>query len=188
MADDPIQADDGGSTRIKLHLRSGNFGEMDGLLNSKTLNALGKPYDGLVCGRSKVNQRVAPYGNVRVTYLDSLGKPFSFTLAFVELEIMSGDQRIHMEVLAAPPSDVGDVHITTYSVGCPQIVDVKQHKKRRRYVIANAPPIDQIFVTAVPSGASVMVYQSPDATVPRALFPVTAGAVDPVLYTSVVIT
>ena len=205
MADDPIQVDDGGSTRIKLHLRKPSFGEMDKLLDVEKLIALGKPYHELECGTFKANQRNSPYGNVRITYLDPLGNPFSFTQAFAELEIKSGVQRIHVEVLAAP--NAGDAQITVYSVGCPQIMDVKQHNKKRRYVITNAPPIDEVLVTAVAGGPSVLVYAIPrDASPATPATPTTPampaiparplivpaptppGVVASVLYTSVVIT
>jgi hypothetical protein len=184
MANDPIQADDGGSTRVKLFLRGGGVGAMDALLEVDNLVAPGKPYDGKVGASRRINSNGGPYTTIRITYVDSEGKPFSLVQPFAEFLIFSGDQRVHGEVLTG--ADAGDVLLTVFAQDGEPIVDAKQSRKRRRYIISNAPPIDQVFISAVLGGPSVMVYQSPDGA--RPLVPVTAAAVNPMFYTTVVVT
>ena len=78
MADDPIQADDGGSTRLKLHLRSGSRGAMNTLLDVEKLSATGKPYHDKRGSQKQVNQNGSVYGNVRIACVDIDGKAFDF--------------------------------------------------------------------------------------------------------------
>jgi hypothetical protein len=190
MADDPIQVDDGGSTRVKLFLRNDDPGEMDGLFSVKTLTTVSKPYTGKEGSQTKVNHNGAAYGNLRVTYVDSLGLPFSFTSPFVEFHIISGKQAIHGEVLTG--LNAGDLMLTVFADLTEPIVDSRQTRKRRRYVVTNAPPIHQVLVKTVAGGAFNLVYQASvvnKAPIPNVpLISPLGGATDPVFYSTVVVT
>ena len=184
MADDPIQVDDGGSTRIKLHLRSGNVGEMDALLDVAELKVEGKPYTGRQGSTKRINHRGADFGMLRITFTDSAGQAFIVDQPFVQFRIESGDHRVHGEVLTG--ENKGDLQLTLYSENCPPIVEARQSRGRRRYVIINSPPIDQVFATNKADADPELVYQIPSG--PTKLFPDTAGVVTPIFYSSVVIT
>ena len=52
--------------------------------------------------------------------------------------VVSGNQTILGEIDIA-----GDLTLTIYSTVADPMVEAKQHKRKRRYIIANAPPLIQ---------------------------------------------
>ena len=170
MADDPIIIDDGGSTRIKLLLKSNGIGEMDALLDVKKLPASTpvKPYDNKPGSQTKVDHNGTAYRDVKVTFIDRMGNAFIRATTFTDfVETTSADQMIRCELIAG-----GDARITVYG-GCEPKVEAKQHKRKRRYIVSNAPPIDTIVVDGVP----LLDVSAPSEP----------GLDRPIIYTTVVI-
>ena len=160
---EPVIFDDGGSTRIKRVLPGNGVGEMDSLLNVDDLGG------GVRGSLYKVNDT---FSQVLIVCQDKTGKPFSSTHALNgPVEVISGlNQQVSAQMVS------GDLLLTVSSSASDPIVEAKQHKRKRRYVVSNSGPIETVTI----NGAKV--YDTgPNGTLP-------AGANRPVLYTSVVLT
>jgi hypothetical protein len=183
MPNDPIVIDDGGSTRVKLIERGGGPGKMDDLLDVDTLNATGKPYDGLQGAQFKVTAKGGGqprYGSLQITYIDSLGKAFTSNSININQNflIVSDDQKLMGELDSGAART--NVELTIFSDVDDPIVEAKERKLQRRYVVSNAPPIQSVDVDGT------QVY---DVTAPP--FPPSSATVQPslpIVYTTVVIT
>src|SRR5215510_14202919 len=156
---DAVIFDDGGSTRIK-RLMSNGIGEMDSLLDVDDLTSppnsrgssddINKQYDNAVIGCQDDTGTVA---NVAIN-------------SFSTIEISS---QLDQNVLIKKTST--KLTITVFSKVSDPIVEAKQHKKKRRYVVANSGPIQTVKVDGV------KVYDVGNSPTGR-----------PVIYTSLVIT
>src|SRR5262245_34294704 len=166
MPGDPVIFDDGGSTRLKKKLPFG-VGQMDTLLNVQT----NVPVEGRAGSThdSDANPGDGSYGKIRVSFIDARGAAFdAFTKGFNNFEIVSGSQRI-TGVLFPADGTLKSLRITVHGPAeNPPIIEIKQHDGQRRYVVANAPPITEIFVdgnseyraAAPPKGTGPVLYTS----------------------------
>lgn len=148
---DAVIIDDGGSTRIK-QLPGTASGKMDDLLDKKK----GHP-DG-------------DFSKIRVVALGSDGLPLftrdqpmkksdafkiiSLNKQNVEGEMENNGKTIHLS-------------LTSDSPGVEPLVESKQHQQQRRYIVANAGPIQKVeYTEAVPSVPPVTslfdITQAPD--------------------------
>jgi hypothetical protein len=161
---EPIIFDDGGSTRIKRLLPGAGIGEMDSLLD---VDVLASPA-GARGSDHTVNDA---FNRVLIVCQDKTG-PFTLSFSgFTKVDLSSSlDQQLSAEMAA------GKLKITVFSTVSDPIVESKQHKKKRRYVVSNSGPIETVSVDGT------LVYDTrPGGTLP-------AGAARPILYTSVVLT
>lgn len=127
----PVIFDDGGSTRIKLLLNGGGAGAMDGLLdvNSATNQA------------TEVIHK--NYKTIQVSAIDDTGEP----VALLEsTDLTNGDSfqitSDNGQTVTGTIGVGGHLTITVAgTAGNPPMMEAKQFKKRRRYIIANAGAI-----------------------------------------------
>ena len=162
---DTVIIDDGGSTRIKKVTTTTAVGAMDSLLD-----VVDRP-DGTHGSDHTITDS---YSHLRIVIQDKLGKPFQITDAsFTSVAISSGlDQEITVD------KDTTSLTLTVFSATSDPIIESKQHKKKRRYVVANSGPIEKILV----DGAIVFNIRQGETTV------LPTGATKPIVYTSVVLT
>ncbi len=138
----PIIIDDGGSTRIKRLLTSG-FGAMDSLLDvDESLNP--PKSDTTVNG---------PFRQLKIAYIDKDGDPHKS----VDSPLLPGDsftvtsnnsQTVTVDIDANAD---GIIRLIGVGGNVP-LVEAKQFKKKRRYVVANAGPI--LVVDGVAGGVA----------------------------------
>jgi len=156
---DAVIVDDGGSTRIK-RLMSNGIGEMDSLLDVDDLttpaNSRGSTHD--------INKA---YTTAVIGCQDNTGTVANVAITFNgPIEISS---QLDQSVLISKTNT--KLTITVFSKVSDPIVEAKQHKKKRRYVVANSGPIQTVKV----NGTKVYdVNNSPTG--------------NDVIYTSIVIT
>lgn len=165
MADaDPVVIDDGGSTRIKRLFLGDGIGEMDKLLD---VDNLADPAD----TRGSSDTINSGYTNVLIVCQDKTGASFSMAFAnFANVVVTSGlNQNVKCENLT------NKLKITIFSPASDPIVESKQHKKKRRYVVSNSGPIEKVLVNGV------VKYDTSDNT------KLPDGALKPIIYTSVVL-
>lgn len=160
----PVIFDDGGSTRIKRVLPGNGVGEMDSLLNVDDLGS------GVRGSSHKVNDS---FTQVLIVCQDKTGNAFSSSHALKgAVEVISGlNQQVSAQMVS------GDLLLTISSNASDPIVEAKQHKKKRRYVVSNSGPIETVTINGT------KVY---DTGASGTMLP--AGADRPVLYTSIVLT
>jgi hypothetical protein len=160
---DAVIVDDGGSTRIK-RLMNG-IGEMDKLLDVDNLTDPA----GTRGSSDSINKT---YANLLIVCQDEDGAPKSQAITtFTTIEVASElSQNVRLK------KDAGGLRITIFGTGSDPIVEAKQHKKRRRYIVSNSGPIQTITVDGT------LVY---DVTNTAKL---PAGVNLPIIYTSLVIT
>jgi hypothetical protein len=127
----PVIFDDGGSTRIKLILNGGGAGVMDGLLDVDTTT---------MQASQTVNRN---YKQIQVSGIDHTGLPVpllpvsnlalgdSFTIESDNGQTVTGTIGVggHLTILVEG------------TAGNPPMMEAKQFKKKRRYIIANAGTI-----------------------------------------------
>jgi len=125
MAADAVIIDDGGSTRIKQLKGNVGDGKMDDLISEKTDQAKGK------------------FKSLRIVFFDSDGVahgPIDRNLnANDRFEIQSGNQQKIVGLM----NGAKKLSLSLES-GCTDLdplVDAKQHKQQRRYIVSNAGPI-----------------------------------------------
>ena len=160
---DAVIIDDGGSTRIK-RLMNG-VGEMDSLLD---VDNLGTPPG----GRGSTHDINKAYSQAVIACQGDDGLPFSMAIgAFSTIEVAS---EMDQNVLITRTSS--KLTVTPFSTVADPIVEAKQHKKKRRYIVSNSGPILTVKV------GGTLVYDVNDAS------KLPAGVNRPVIYTSVVIT
>jgi hypothetical protein len=162
---DTVIIDDGGSTRIKKVTTTTAVGAMDSLLDVDDRG------DGT---RGSDHTITDSYSHLRIVIQDKLGKPFQITDAsFTSVAISSGlAQEITVD------KDTASLALSVFSATTDPIVESKQHKKKRRYVVSNSGPIEKILV----DGAIVFNIRQGETSV------LPAGAAKPIVYTSVVVT
>jgi hypothetical protein len=161
-----IIVDDGGSTRIKRVMNGSAVGAMDSLLD----------VDDLGNGTRGSNHTVSDaYTNLLIVIQDKFGKPFTISdSSFTTVEISSG----LAQEITAQKNGGSSLTLTVFSGASDPIVESKQHRKKRRYVVSNSGPIEKIVV----DGAIVFnVRQGESPVLP-------ATATKPIVYTSVVLT
>jgi hypothetical protein len=130
---DAVIVDDGGSTRIK-RLMSNGIGEMDSLLDVDALtnpaNSRGSEHD--------INRQ---YNTAVIGCQDEQGTVVNVAInSFATIEIGS---QLDQNVLI---TNTTKLTITVFSKVSDPIVEAKQHKKKRRYVVANSGPIQTVKV------------------------------------------
>ena len=132
MAADAVIIDDGGSTRIKQLKGNDADGKMDDLISEKTDQAKGN------------------FSTLKVVFFDAAGVPHGPLGAAGNLnpgdafEIKSGNlQKIVGSVNGATKLSLS---IESNALGLDPIVDAKQHKQQRRYVVSNAGPIVSVAI------------------------------------------
>lgn len=157
--------DDGGSTRIKRVMTGTAVGAMDSLLDVDDRG------DGT---RGSAHTISDSYTKLRIVTQDKTGKAFEITdSVFATVVISSGlAQEIVAEKTAA------SLTLSVFSGISDPIVESKQHRKKRRYVVSNSGPIEKITV----DGAVVFNVRQGETTV------LPAGAAKPIVYTSIVLT
>jgi hypothetical protein len=166
MADaDPVVIDDGGSTRIKRFFLGDGIGEMDKLLD---VDDLSDPAN----TRGSSDTINSDYTKVLIVCQDKTGASFSMSFAgFNNVVVASGlNQNVKCTSLT------NKLKITIFSPGSDPIVESKQHKKKRRYVVSNSGPIERVLVNGQ------IKYDTSDTT------KLPDGAQKPIIYTSVVLT
>src|SRR5512145_50222 len=143
-----IIVDDGGSTRIKRVMNGSAVGAMDSLLDVDDLEP------GKRGSKHKLNDT---YTNLLIVIQDKFGKPFTITESpFTTVEISSG---LKQEIIAE--KNATSLLLTVFSKINDPIVESKQHKKKRRYVVSNSGPIEKITV----DGAIVFNVRQGEPTV-----------------------
>jgi hypothetical protein len=160
---DAVIVDDGGSTRIK-RLMNG-IGELDKLLDvDDLLDPAGT--------RGSSDSINKAYSNLLIVCQDEDGAPKSQSFAtFGTIEVVSElDQKVRLK------KEVGGLRITIFSSASDPIVEAKQHKKKRRYIVSNSGPIQKVTVDGT------LVYDVNN------LSKLPAGVNPPIIYTSLVIT
>jgi hypothetical protein len=160
---DAVIVDDGGSTRIK-RLMNG-IGEMDSLLDVDNLTtpagARGSSHD---INKSYTGALIACQGDDGVPLTKAVG-------SFATIEVASEmDQGVLITRTGSK------LTITAFSATSDPIIEAKQHKKKRRYIVANSGPILTVKVDGT------LIY---DVNDPSKL---PTGTNRPVIYTSIVIT
>jgi hypothetical protein len=162
---DAVIVDDGGSTRIKRVLTGSAVGAMDSLLDVDDRG------NGTRGSDHTINDS---FSKLLIVIQDKFGKPFQINdSSFTTVEISSG---LAQEITAAKNGT--SLTLTVFSGTSDPIVESKQHKKKRRYVVSNSGPIEKVVV----DGAVVFnVRQGETAVLP-------AGASKPIVYTSIVLT
>ena len=166
MADaDPVVIDDGGSTRIKRMFLGTGIGEMDKLLD---VDSLSDPA-GTRGSSDTIN---SDYTKILIVCQDKTGKPFSMAFSsFADVVVESGlNQNVKCTNLT------NKLEIAIFSPSNDPIVESKQHKKKRRYVVSNSGPIERVLVNGV------VKYDTNDDT------KLPPGASKPIIYTSVIVT
>jgi hypothetical protein len=134
MAADAVIIDDGGSTRIKQMKGDVADSKMDDLISEKTDQAKGK------------------FKSLRIVFFDDNGEPhgpIDRTLNPSDrIEIQSGNQQRIIGLLNGAKklslsleSDCADLD---------PLVDAKQHKQQRRYIVSNAGAILKVTVNTDP--------------------------------------
>jgi hypothetical protein len=157
--------DDGGSTRIKRVMTGTAVGAMDSLLDVDDLG------DGTRGSEHTINDS---FSKLLIVTQDKTGKPFTITdTSFTTVEVSSG---LAQEIIAE--KSAGALTITVFSAISDPIVESKQHKKKRRYVVSNSGPIEKITV----DGTIVFNVRQGEPNI----LPGTAAK--PIVYTSVVLT
>ena len=162
---DTVIIDDGGSTRIKKVTTTAAVGAMDSLLDVKDNG------DGTTGSDHTISDS---YSHLRIVIQDKVGKAFEITDAsFTSVAISSG---LAQEITVN--KNTTSLKLAVFSPTSDPIVESKQHKRKRRYVVSNSGPIEKIVV----DGAIVFnVRQSETSVLPT-------GAAKPIVYTSVVLT
>ena len=185
---DPVIIDDGGSTRMKKIGKTAGSApnDLDDIMVVVTLPASPKPYGGCPGSQVQIKARGGSnhYSQMRITYLDSDGSAFTDTRPIASnFHIVSGRFKVMGELL--PVGGHTDLVLTVYSdAGSEPFIDARQHGQQRRYIVSNAPPIDQIFLDTLPSPGSALY----DANAPTLGIPGGAtGPNLPVVYSSVTI-
>lgn len=156
----PVIIDDGGSTRIRHHRIphdpvAGPVGAMDGLLDVQPVGGIGQ-------SDHSFNGALGNFTTLKVSFIDpasGVTTPVAgipALLALDKVEIVSGRITVRVDIRAG----AGGASILTIvgSPGVDPVVDAKQHKKRRRYIVSNAPPIDTVTVTS--AGIPTVVFNS----------------------------
>jgi hypothetical protein len=134
----PVIFDDGGSTRLK-HLINNGPGAMNGLLDVDTT----------VNPAQSTDTIAGPFTSVRVVTIDATGA----ATTPVNSALLSGDNFTITSDNGQTVTGVIDAQgrcvITIIgSNNNPPLMEAKQFKKKRRYVVANAGPIVAIDGTA----------------------------------------
>jgi hypothetical protein len=150
----PVILDDGGSTRIKLF-----DGRLDDLLDvSKTT---GKPYQSFATA-------IGPLYQIKVVCIDKSGTatqpedngfpiPMPTDSTF---EIQSGHHRVAGKIVS------GNCEITVKGADdIEPIVEARQSKGQRRYIISNAPAIDRIIINSTEKGFEKTIFEVPPNTI-----------------------
>jgi hypothetical protein len=162
---DAVIVDDGGSTRIKRVMTGSAVGAMDSLLDVDDLG------NGTRGSDHTINDT---FSKLLIVIQDKFGKPFQINdSSFTMVEVSSG---LSQEIVADKSS--GSLTVTVFSATTDPIVESKQHKKKRRYVVSNSGPIEKIAV----DGAIVFNVRQGETNV------LPSGATKPIVYTSVVLT
>jgi len=130
---DAVIVDDGGSTRIK-RLMSNGIGEMDSLLDVDDLTTPAS-------SRGSTHDINKQYNTAVIGCQDEEGTVVNVAInAFSTIEISS---QLDQSVLITKGTKLT---ITVFSKNSDPIVEAKQHKKKRRYVVANSGPIQTVKV------------------------------------------
>jgi hypothetical protein len=162
---DAVIIDDGGSTRIKRVMTGTAVGAMDSLLDVDDLGTGTRGSD------HTINDT---FSKLLIVIQDKFGKPFQINdSSFTTIQISSG---LAQEITAAKNGT--SMTVTVFSGSSDPIVESKQHKKKRRYVVSNSGPIEKITV----DGAIVFNIRQGETNV------LPAGAAKPIVYTSIVLT
>jgi len=162
---DAIIIDDGGSTRIKRVLAGSSVGAMDSLLDVDDFG------DGTRGSDHTINDS---FTKLLIVIQDKFGKPFTINdSSFSTVEISSA---LAQEILAE--KSASSLTVTVFSSISDPIVESKQHKKKRRYVVSNSGPIEKITV----DGTVVFNVRQGETNV------LPGTATKPIVYTSVVLT
>jgi hypothetical protein len=158
---DAVIVDDGGSTRIKRLM--GGIGEMDSLLD---VDALTSPTG----ARGSTHDINKAYTTAAIACQDDSGSAFTVPIAsFSTIEVSS---QLNQSVMVKKTSS--KLTITIFSLTADPIVEAKQHKRKRRYVVSNSGPIETVKVDGT------LVYDINNA----ATLPTSRS----VIYTSLVVT
>jgi hypothetical protein len=162
---DAVIVDDGGSTRIKRVMTGSAVGAMDSLLDVDDLG------NGTRGSDHTINDT---FSTLLIVIQDKFGKPFQINdSSFTTVEVSSG---LAQEIVADKSS--GSLTVTVFSGTTDPIVESKQHKKKRRYVVSNSGPIEKITV----DGTIVFNVRQGETDV------LPSNATKPIVYTSVVLT
>jgi len=139
---DAVIVDDGGSTRIKQLPPATK--RMDDLLSDKSDSPEGT------------------FSKIKVVFLDSEGA----ILATREKPLDSDDTFLvasaHGQVLSGEMSHVGKKLTLTLSStnGAEPLVEAKQHKQQRRYIVSNAGAIEKVDFTENATGTETNLFDN----------------------------
>lgn len=148
-----VVIDDGGSTRIQ-HL---GLGKLDKLLEVTNVNGTNQSTD---CAKG-------PFSQITVLCVNKTGTAAPPALGVFPIamkrddtfEIFSDQHRVFGKIVdrsANPPFTATDCEITVKAIGgIEPVVEAKQSKGQRRYIVSNAPAIDKVVINpAGPARAS----------------------------------
>jgi hypothetical protein len=124
--------------------------------------------------RGSTHDVVDGFSNVLIVCQDKTGHPFSQAMALAAGTTIEVSSALSQRVMAV--SDGTRLTLTVLSNVSDPIVEAKQHKKKRRYVVSNSGPIETVSV-----GGAVVYDVRAGGSIP-------GGAVRPIIYTSVVFT
>ena len=147
MPADPIIIDDGGSTRLKHNRSTAAAGEMDGLLTVLP-NAAGVPQSS-----HSFPSPLGAFTALRIVFHGPAGRPTELPAGgggFAvgpgdTILVISGDLTIQMDIMAGNTANLtllGKLCGTCQPVE--PLVEAKQTRRKRRYVVSNSPPIDLV--------------------------------------------
>jgi hypothetical protein len=130
MAADAVIIDDGGSTRVKQIKGAIADGKLDDLISDKTDQAKGK------------------FKKLRIVFFDGDGEPHGPIDQDLNpndrFEIQSGNgQKVVGELSGQRKLSLS---LESGCVDVEPLVDAKQHKQQRRYIVSNAGPIVTVSV------------------------------------------
>jgi hypothetical protein len=163
-----IIVDDGGSTRIKW-MNGDGIGEMETLLNVRSRE-------------SKQNLLfINDYNQIRIVWQDEAGIPYKKEYMWDEIKLVPPmliptieiNSDLSQRVLIEKTQPIPTITISSTSGAIEPIVEARQQRMKRRYIVSNSGTIQQIKVNGV------VLYDKQDSIKDPKV---------PVIYTSVVLT
>jgi hypothetical protein len=138
----PIIIDDGGSMRIR-QMRRNAMGVMDSLFDMQALPlGHGSSHDGISAPIGD------PYTTVRIVWQDQDGNISNpLNRNFNQSVLISSD--FGQKVLVERNGNGTKLKLTVYSPTTEPILESKQHKQKRRYIVMNAGPIQLVEVDGI---------------------------------------
>jgi hypothetical protein len=164
---EPVIIDDGGSTRIK-QVKQNAMGVMDSLLDVNSMPGTNRM-------KSEHTLTGEVFSRILIVYQDGEGNPKSFLINAFDTILISSQFGQNVQVTK---NNNGEITVTVFSDVIEPMMEARQHKNRRRYLVSNSGPIETVRIDGS------VVYDTAangGQTTPH-------GIAKPIIYTSIVIT